>query len=466
MRPILLVQALFLPTASLLVAPSAKPFTTVTSSHIDDAVSCLFPKTDDAVFSSHGFLTSPASTAIKTAPHDGLTSGRGESLGRTTLTMRPILLVQALFLPTASLLVAPSAKPFTTVTSSHIDDAVSCLFPKTDDAVFSSHGFLTSPASTAIKTAPHDGLTSGRGESLGRTTLTMRPILLVQVSYNSTIRSDDRFLVVLPRPHLCLSIAYECLNSCKLLVCGDIEENPGPTVDEMFESILSGQQAIRADIASLKERLESTETAIHCFEQRLISLECSMTEVRAKTRENEETHAVATAAHDLLKLHHEKLVDLENRSRRSNLIVFGITEDPNETETTLREKVIEDVFKDKVGVDCVSVARIHRLGKRPTGRPVIAFFQDYTEKQALMKNAHKLKGSGISLRNDYCADTLRKRRLLWNSAKEEKDSGRKVWLVHDKIRVGGDLYIWDDVHNTRKLVAKRDDTEMRLEQAE
>ncbi|XP_075535694.1 uncharacterized protein LOC142571317 isoform X2 [Dermacentor variabilis] len=88
------MQASFLSSASSLTAPSVKPFTTVTTCNSDGEAACFPPSTDDAVITSHGFLMSTNSSPIKTAPHDGLASGHGESAGRTSLTMRLVLLVQ------------------------------------------------------------------------------------------------------------------------------------------------------------------------------------------------------------------------------------------------------------------------------------------------------------------------------------------------------------------------------------
>ena len=102
----------------------------------------------------------------------------------------------------------------------------------------------------------------------------------------------------------------------------------------------------------------------------------------------------------------------------------------------------------------MSVARIHRLGKPSPKRAVILYFQDFNKKEAVLRNSRKLKGTGINIQNDYCADTLRKRKLLWESAREDKVKGKKVSLVHDKIRIANEMYTWDDASYSRKLMAK------------
>lgn len=115
----------------------------------------------------------------------------------------------------------------------------------------------------------------------------------------------------------------------------------------------------------------------------------------------------------------------------------------------MRSKVIVDVLVSKLGVQCSSIARIHRLGRTSGKRPVIMFFQDYTEKQAVLRNVSKLKGTTIYIRNDYSQCTLSKRRLLWETAKADKTAGKRVSLVNDKLRVNNEFYVWDELTNER-----------------
>lgn len=112
------------------------------------------------------------------------------------------------------------------------------------------------------------------------------------------------------------------------------------------------------------------------------------------------------------------------------------------------------MFGNKLGVNCSSVARIHRLGRNKDNRPIILYFQDYREKQAIWKNVSKLKGSKISIENDYCAETRRKRKLLWQSAKADKYAGKDVFLVEDRLRIGTDLFSWNDSSNSRQWLSK------------
>lgn len=113
------------------------------------------------------------------------------------------------------------------------------------------------------------------------------------------------------------------------------------------------------------------------------------------------------------------------------------------------------MFNKRLNVKCSSVGRIHRLGRNGLNRPVILYLQDYNEKMEILKNAKKLKGTKIFIENDFSRPTLRRRKLLRDSAKLDKDSGKKVYLVNDKLHIDDEVFVWDDVQNARvKLYSK------------
>lgn len=77
------------------------------------------------------------------------------------------------------------------------------------------------------------------------------------------------------------------------------------------------------------------------------------------------------------------------------------------------------------------------------------------KKKAIFGNVTKLKGSKITVQNDYSPQTLRKRKLLWESAKADKNNGKKVYLVHDRLKIDKDEYIWDECKSERVKVTKQ-----------
>nr|XP_037289276.1 uncharacterized protein LOC119182480 [Rhipicephalus microplus] len=227
------------------------------------------------------------------------------------------------------------------------------------------------------------------------------PPFVFQVGFQTTVvtyRSDNRFLIVLPCPHRCSLILVDCWSVLlRLLMAGDVEENPGPTTAQQLQTILENQAA---------------------FDQRLR--------------------------------------ELENRSRRNNLLVFGVKEGSPESESDLKVSVVDNIFGKKLNVHVKTIERIHRLGKQRPGhiRPVIMRFYDFKEKDAILRNCSKLKGTSISVSNDYSKETVAVRKKLWDSAAADRGSGKKVSLVYDKLKVGESLFTWDYNRDERQPCRK------------
>lgn len=148
----------------------------------------------------------------------------------------------------------------------------------------------------------------------------------------------------------------------------------------------------------------------------------------------------------------KKLDDLENRSRRSNLIVYGVNEQDNETAEVLEKAVVNEIFQDMLGVKISGVERIYRLGRQKQGgdhkpRPVIMKLLYFRDKESIMKCCPKLKGSAFSVSENFSRAVRDVRKKLWLQTKENRDRHEQVRLVYDKVNVDGRVYRWDESRN-------------------
>lgn len=218
-----------------------------------------------------------------------------------------------------------------------------------------------------------------------------------------------------------------------------------------------GQKALREDIQQIKDSHTSFSRQLETFHKKMEEIQDTLRTVPQNKAKIDRLEVVLQSVESTVRSQARKLVDLEDRSRRNNLLVFGIQEDRNETEEELRKKVLLDVFDKRLGVKVNTVERIHRLGKKREDktRPVIMRLFDYNEKTAVFDNCKKLKGCEISVSSDYSQATLEKRRNLWESAKMEKSRGSKVRLSHDRIVIDDVTYCWDDEKNCRTKVDKK-----------
>ena len=107
-----------------------------------------------------------------------------------------------------------------------------------------------------------------------------------------------------------------------------------------------------------------------------------------------------------------KLLDLENRSRRNNLRIDGITEGPSESWEQCEEQ-LQDVFKEKLGLNNVQIKRTYRVrnkrnkDKKTKPRAIVCKILSYIQKKEVLRNE-------IFIHEDF---------LQWNHATKERAMG-------------------------------------------
>ncbi|XP_075534775.1 uncharacterized protein LOC142570261 [Dermacentor variabilis] len=236
-----------------------------------------------------------------------------------------------------------------------------------------------------------------------------------------------------------------------LIMSGDIEKNPGPTTAQLLQMILDNQTAADSGLNDIKVQICELNAKINKVSNALDGIQ----EIKARIDSLEDT----------VRLQAKKLVEYENRSRRNNILVFGVEESASETDSDLKKVVMEEVFQDKFGIEVKTIERIHRLGRIKDGkrRPVVMRFYDYNEKEHVMKNCFKLKGSSYSVSNDYAPETVEIRKKLWESTASERANGVKVSLIHEKLKIKDKWYTWDQARGQRREIAQsRDKTARKL----
>lgn len=232
-----------------------------------------------------------------------------------------------------------------------------------------------------------------------------------------------------------------------LLLGGDVETIPGPDMEKILEQL----KKISDDLQEIKSEKIKTNVRLLAIEQKMESI----TALEGRITACEEQMSVVAGTIRTLSA---KIDDLENRSRRSNLIVYGIPEIVNESNESLDSFVTEKILKEILEVQSAGFERIHRLGKKMENktRPVIFKLFDFRDKAKILKNCYKLKGTIYAISEDFSRPVQEIRKKLWNSAKENRDRREKVQLVFDKIKINGSLFVWDDIKNDKIPLQKND----------
>ena len=140
-----------------------------------------------------------------------------------------------------------------------------------------------------------------------------------------------------------------------------------------------------------------------------------------------------------------KIDDLENRSRRNNLVIFNL---PEKSEGPDCFAFVCDLIKNSgLNINPLHIQRVHRTGKlvldAPKPRPVHIGFTFYQEKEACRKSLadhfkqHKVKNAKLFVSNDFSQRVQQMRKEKMDEVRKLRQEGRQAFLVypaHIKIR--------------------------------
>ena len=201
-------------------------------------------------------------------------------------------------------------------------------------------------------------------------------------------------------------------------------------------------KTINDEITNLSESLTSSFTENEELRNKIESLEN-----RLKL-----TEGLLTQAQTKIKMQDEKILDLQSRSMRDNIVIRGIGEDENESWDTTRNKVV-DFMKTELKIhnaDKSMIDRAHRIGmKTPEAtkpRSIVAKFTSSDAKSAVYKNVKNLAGkNNFSIQEQLPAEIQERRNRLWPMFKEAKtkykdDKKTKVSWSYDKLKIGNKLH--------------------------
>lgn len=285
-----------------------------------------------------------------------------------------------------------------------------------------------------------------------------------------------------------LLLSYMFWGSQLLLRCGDIESNPGPPPDTRqsrlscaggsMGKLIAGdkgadaggakKQPTNADImGSLLDLTSRMETNFRRVDSKCDEVKDEMQQLRQEYSElkdevkdlreevsqlkerNDFLERTNVDLHEACNSLSRKTDDLENRSKRNNLIFFGLGRSDNETNEDC-ENILQDLFTDTLELaEDVELDRAHRLNSDKNS-PIIARCVKYKQKQMVLKARGKLKGSDVFVSEDFSKRVRDVRKRLTPHLKTCKREGKQATIVYDYLLVDGRRYV---VNENDDLVA-------------
>ena len=154
----------------------------------------------------------------------------------------------------------------------------------------------------------------------------------------------------------------------------------------------------------------------------------------------------------------DKIVDVQWRSMRDNLVFTGINE-PNLPRGEIEncETVIKNFLRYDMRIQKeIHFDRVHHLGfynpQQKYPRPIVAKFTFYKDKELVRSEAPKtLIGSPFGVNEQFPKEIEEKRKVLYQEAKiARQNKQNKVRLVRDKLYINGQQYIPPERENNTR----------------
>lgn len=247
------------------------------------------------------------------------------------------------------------------------------------------------------------------------------------------------------------------------LVTSIMQSHVTKTVDDYISSTefqRSLADSINFDAAGLETQLGSSEKKlnelINSNQAKIAKLDEELTKIKNNLALKDK--AIAGLEEDNYRLSQE-VDDLEQYTRRTNVRIFGVAEQPEEN----TDNLAIDFFKSELNVDVASndISRSHRVGKKSGAkpRPIIVRFTKHNTKAAVMSRRRVLKERKrpFNLQEDL---TINRREILKYLNKDIEDGiVSKVWTVDGVIcfRPSGDSSVIErctSLEDCQEIIAK------------
>ena len=121
-------------------------------------------------------------------------------------------------------------------------------------------------------------------------------------------------------------------------------------------------------------------------------------------------------------------------STKDNLLFFNIEENESENCT----KVIQHFCKEMqrlMKAENFEFESVHRFGKSrdSSGRPILAKFKNFCDREAVRKASHKLRDSAYSISEQLPQEYRERRKLLLPQYKRAKGNNQRAHFVRDNL---------------------------------
>lgn len=122
---------------------------------------------------------------------------------------------------------------------------------------------------------------------------------------------------------------------------------------------------------------------------------------------------------------------------------YGFEDDADETLAQSEKRILDLCSANlKISLQPRDVERAHRIGRfhQDKHRPIIVQFNHFKDRELVLTNARKLKGTNYSISEDFSLSTRKARKHLLEFGKASQKTYK---LRYDKLTIDNTTYIFD-----------------------
>lgn len=190
-------------------------------------------------------------------------------------------------------------------------------------------------------------------------------------------------------------------------------------------------EQFKARVSSLESRIQELTRSLEFTQAEVLDLKEDLKAVRKSNSDKETTvNDLKGCAKELV----QRLNYQDDYSRRNNLRITGLYETAGESwEQTAA--LVSSLLQNKLELPPMDLERAHRVGTVgwPYSRTIIARFERFQDREAVMRNTRKLKGSGVFINEDLCPASQEVKRSQMPAFKQARSEGKIAFFKHTKL---------------------------------
>ena len=191
-------------------------------------------------------------------------------------------------------------------------------------------------------------------------------------------------------------------------------------------------QALQSSISELTRSLEFTQQDVQDLTLKVNQQQHDL-EGKNQTIEDLNDKLKASGVH--VKDLYERCNYQEDYNRRNNLQISGIEESRAGETWEQSATIVSKLLEEKLQLPNIQLERTHRVGRggdlRP--RPIVARFARFCDREAVLRNVRKLKGTRIFINEDLCPASHNIRKSQLPALKQARSEGKIAYFRHTKL---------------------------------